>query len=306
MDKAPTPGSALPAAAVQHSSASTLGVRASSQATPLKGNTPKRSKDQLVYTLGPRSRLIAPLPQSSAADGSLATHLFGAESSVVVKYSAPHPPGPPPSSAQSTHAPAAPISHPPAPAVNISEEATITQAAAPPPANTPPSVAAGSKANLPPRSPAPAHSSAKRSGQKPPSERLKDYRLLSTPSSRAYDVANRGGVKDRRVFVVLPAEHPTRTLKYWDVRDTVDNILSSNGAKARINSVDPVSSGLVLTPTRTSETREILQHAEAIKTALAATKDAQVGNPRSTESGDELRGAPRHFGCFWSRDQKHP
>ena len=25
-------------------------------------------------------------------------------------------------------------------------------------------------------------------------------------------------------------------------------------------------------------------------------KDAQVVNPRSTESGDELRGAPRHFG----------
>ncbi|KAE8271047.1 hypothetical protein A4X09_0g1302 [Tilletia walkeri] len=226
------------AAAVRFSNASDppstpvrdLRVRTASQVTPLTGNLQKRQRDTLLSEQQ-QSPTRTPAPRASAESPS--HHL------------------PVPGSA--------------APRTTVAAAAT-----SPLRAQGTASARSPADEHLAHPKPNSASGPAAKSRKKPPSKRLHDYRLLSSPSTSAFDVAARGGLKDNGVFVILAEDDPTRVKPYWEIRNSVNDALADVGSVGRVATVDPVKTGLALTLTRTSKTQEVLQHAEAIKLALTA------------------------------------
>ncbi|KAE8244195.1 hypothetical protein A4X13_0g6769 [Tilletia indica] len=237
-----------------------FGVHAASQVTPLSGITRKRQKDALLIEKQQTSARSS-LRRASASGqhtNTLASDVAAPSKTANNPFSL----TPPTSSFQ--------------PMVQAPQQLDITA-----PENQAAAAAAAASSPAPGAAPeltsraqntsnltgtrtayttnAPGSTSRNQSRKPKVSERLREYRLLSSSHSNAFDVAVRGGLKDDRVFVRLN-----------DTQHQVDDILSNAGSSSRIATVDVTKTGFALTPTRTSKSTDIMLHAKAIKTSLKA------------------------------------
>ncbi|KAK0539603.1 hypothetical protein OC835_001089 [Tilletia horrida] len=242
-----------------------LRVRPAEQVTPLTGNARKRPKETLLalQQLSP----TRPPPRSAAA----------AEPSHHPPQAGEHAAAQPAGHTRK-HTPSAPV-HPAArPRPQRSNQQQQNQGADAAATSAARSARVPGHCSSASDDPGPrtAQPDKARGAQRPKSrnikvpEKLRQYRLLGSSSSCAYDVAARGGIKDNRVFVLLPEDHPARGKPYWYLRELANQALAESESDACIATIDEVKSGLALTLTRTSKTSEVMRHARTIQTAFNA------------------------------------
>ncbi|KAE8210832.1 hypothetical protein CF319_g9385 [Tilletia indica] len=249
--------------------ARTLGVRNATQVTPLTGNARKRQKDGLRLD----EDRPPPIPENcSPSRANLASKFFGVVPPPIATTHTPDPPPP---------APSAPCQTAPQPLDKQGEQPEVaSRTAAASGLSSADTALRSSRARTetgrkdrpathtpiaaPPRSP------STRPGKTRIPERLKGYALLGASAS-AFDVASRGGIKDKRVFVLLPEAHPARSEDYWTVRDRINQMFLELGSDSHVASVDVVKTGLALTPRRRSSADELMQHADDLKRLFDAT-----------------------------------